>query len=111
MTPEFCSLIRENAHNSIMGAKTTLQSQESGGRWPGQGFHFWLSLDALCPIQAAWFAAWVGKHEPCAGFDHNLSAAPSEIADGKDGWLSVAVSHSSTIRLWMNGANGFLVIL
>jgi hypothetical protein len=33
------------------------------GRWPGQVFHSRFFPGGLCPIQAASFAAWVGKHK------------------------------------------------
>ncbi len=44
------------------------------GRWPVQVFHFRLSLDELCPIQAARFAAWVGKHDRPTSFNRTPSA-------------------------------------
>ncbi len=35
----------------------------SRGGKPGQGSHSRFSLERLCPIQAASFAAWVGRHK------------------------------------------------
>ncbi len=46
----------------------------SNGRLPVQAFHSRLSLDELCPIQAARFAAWVGKHDRSTCFNRTPSA-------------------------------------
>ena len=37
------------------------------GQVARSSFHFWFCHDGLCPIQAASFAAWVGKHEGLPG--------------------------------------------
>jgi hypothetical protein len=44
-------------HVSLDNADTVIE----GG--PAKFFHCWFPLDGLCPIQAALFAAWVGKHD------------------------------------------------
>jgi hypothetical protein len=102
------------------------------GRWPDQVSHFWFSRDGLCPIQAASVAAWVGKHERSPSLKRTpsgnwlprpliaknvMDGAQSRLRNDRDTCpvgpspgLWFVVSHSSTIKPWMNGAQRFSVI-
>jgi hypothetical protein len=105
--------VRERPLPLTCSRKTQLQnglvfgfwvSETSGiGRQPGQGFHFWFSVDALCPIQAASFAAWVGKRDRSASrYPRSATILPQRQLIANNAMnerlarLSFVVSHSES---------------
>ena len=88
------------------------------GQVARSSFHFWFSHDGLCPIQAASFAAWVGKHagrsawlgprseailtqRPLIRKDAMNSARPPGRVEGR----GLPLIHDGTVDEW--GTSGF----